>query len=225
MTSDVAQTSTAAAGEFSYPSPIVVGSLRLLAVVISKIFWFIKYRGRENIPVDQAGLIVVSNHSTYIDPAWIAAPIRKNLRFMAWDQAFEWRTIGRLIRYLGAFPVKHRTTVTKSAVVEALRSLRRGAALVIFPEGEREFADGKMLEFKSGAVHIALNAGVPILPVSIRGGSRIWPRGWKYPRLFRRVEVTYHPLISIPERPEGIDLDDHLEMFNKKLIETIRSAM
>ena len=143
---------------------------------------------------------------------------------MAWDEAFNWRLIGAAIRYLGAFPVKLRSGPAKSTIVEALRALRSGAALVIFPEGAREFADGKVEEFKSGAVHIALNAGVPILPVSIRGANRVWPQGQKYPKFFRRVEIVYHPLFGLEEKPEGVDLDTHLDLLNSRLREKIDSA-
>lgn len=144
---------------------------------------------------------------------------------MAWDQAMEWPVVGSLIRHLGAFPVKHRTHITKSAVAEALSSLKDGAVLIFFPEGEREFADGKMLEFKSGAVHIAMHAGVPIVPVTIRGANRVWPQGQKYPSLFRRVEVIFHPPMNVPVKPEGVELRDHLERINEKLASTIRSEL
>jgi 1-acyl-sn-glycerol-3-phosphate acyltransferase len=144
---------------------------------------------------------------------------------MAWDEAFSWRVIGPMIRYLGAFPVKLRSGPAKSTIVEALRSLRNGAALVIFPEGEREFADGKLHDFKNGAVHIALSAGVPILPVSISGGNHIWPQGQKYPRFFRHVEVVYHPLFFPRERPKDVDLDAHLEVLNSELKEMIEAAV
>ena len=144
---------------------------------------------------------------------------------MAWDSVFEWRFIGPMVRHFGAFPVKLRAGPAKSTIVEALRSLRDGAALVIFPEGEREFADGKLHEFKSGAVHIALNAGVPILPVSIRGGNRIWPQGQKYPRFFRRVEIIYHPIIMLKEKPQDVELDDYLKMITSQLEQVIDAAV
>ncbi len=80
--------------------------LRLIAYIISKTFWFIRYNGRENIPDKSAGgFLIASNHQTYIDPVWICLPMRRKFRFMAFDRAFEWRIIGPLIRYLGAFPV------------------------------------------------------------------------------------------------------------------------
>jgi len=210
---------------FKYPSPLVFGLVRVVCIAISKIFWFLRFRGVENIPQGEGGLLLVSNHPTYIDPVWISLAVKKNIRYMAWDEAFQWPVVGGIIRYLGAFPVKTHAGVTKTAIVESLRTLRGNGALVIFPEGEREFSDGKMLEFKSGAVHIAVNAGVPILPVSIRGGNRIWPQGQKFPSLFHRVEIIYHPPMHLPERPDDMELDDYLDRLNRELIETIESGI
>jgi 1-acyl-sn-glycerol-3-phosphate acyltransferase len=55
-----------------------------------------------------------------------------------------------------------------------------------------------MRKFKPGAVRMATEAGVPILPVTIRGGHRVWPPGRRFPRL-ARVEVVYHPLFVIDQ--------------------------
>jgi 1-acyl-sn-glycerol-3-phosphate acyltransferase len=179
-----------------YPSQLIVDVLRLIGYSISKIFWFIRFEGRENIPdASVGGFLIAANHQTYIDPVWICLPMRRRLRFMAYDKAFEWRFVGPLIKYLGSFPVSPEVGGTLKAMKFALRSLRDGVALTVFPEGGREFADGEMLPFKTGAVRIALQAGVPILPVTVTGGNRIWPRGQKYPFLFRRVVITYHPLL------------------------------
>lgn len=129
---------------------------------------------------------------------------------MTYDKAFEWRFLGRLIEYLGSFPVKHPIDTSKRFFVESIRSLRDGATLVVFPEGAREFADGKMFEFKSGAMRIALKAGVPVLPVTIRGGNRIWPQRQRYPNIFRRIEIIYHPLLMVDETLEA-------EVWNERL--------
>ena len=172
-----------------------------------------------------AGFVVASNHSTYIDPAWLSVPIRSQLRYMAWNKAMEWPLVDPFIRHLGAFPVKHRTHITKSAVAEALSSLKDGAALIVFPEDDRKFDDGRLLEFKSGAVHIATHAGVPFTPVSIREANRVWPRGQRYPSLFRRIDVIFHPPITVPPKPEGVELRDHLERTNEQLASIIRSGL
>lgn len=211
--------------DFKYPSSLVTGALRFIGITVSKLCWFLRYRGLENIPDNHCGFVLVSNHPTYIDPVWVSIPVHRDLRFMAWDHAFEWPFIGKLIKYLGAFPVKTDRTVSKGAIVESLRTLRSDGVLVIFPEGEREFADGRLLEFKPGALHLAMNAGVPVLPVSISGGSRVWPQGKKFPSIFRRVVVSYHPLQNLPSCPPGVDLDVHLETLNQDLIKTIASAV
>jgi 1-acyl-sn-glycerol-3-phosphate acyltransferase len=78
--------------------------------------------------------------------------------------------------------------------------LREGGVVVIFPEGGRSTASGELERFKAGAVRLALEANVPILPVTIKGGNRIWPRGWRLPHL-GKVEVIYHPLQHAAQPP------------------------
>ncbi len=198
--------------------------LRLIGYVLSKTFWSIRYHGRENIPANSSGaFLIAANHQTYADPVWIVLPMRRRLRFMAFEGAFEWRLVGPLITYLGSFPVSLEGAGAIKAMKEALRSLRDGAVLTVFPEGGREFADGKMFDFKTGAVRIALQAGVPILPVTIVGGNRIWPQKQKYPRLFRRVEIIYHPLLHVAE-DETLDPRENLENWTAKLRGVIASG-
>ncbi len=191
--------------------------LRLIGYAISKAAWFIKYEGRKNLPPNSSPpFLIVSNHQTYVDPVWICLPLRRRVRYMAFGDAFGWPVIGRLIRYLGAFPVAMNRAGILAAMKESIRTLRDGAVLVVFPEGAREFADGKLLEFKSGAIKIAAQAGVPILPVTIQGGNRIWPRQQKYPSIFRRVTITYHPIVDFVR--DGANLSDsEIELWTQKI--------
>lgn len=208
----------------SGPSQLVVDVLRLIGYLISKTFWFIKYHGRENIPDKSLGsFLIAANHQTYIDPVWICMPMRRKIRYLAFDRAFEWRFIGPLITYLGAFPVSMEIGGTLKAMKTALAALHDGAVLTLFPEGAREFADGKMFPFKTGAVRIALQTEVPILPVTVRGGNRIWPRGQKYPRLFRRIEIIYHPLLRVVA-DDDLETHENLDVWTEQLREIIASA-
>jgi len=203
---------------------LVMDLLRLIGYVISKSVWFIRYTDRKNIPGKEVkSFLICANHQTYVDPVWVCLPMRRKLGFMAVEKAFEWRFIGPLIRYLGAFPVSQDTSGTLNAIRIALRELKQGSVLTVFPEGAREFADGKFFPFKTGAVRIAMQAGVPILPVTINGGNHIWPQTQRYPHLFRRVEIIYHPLMEIVEDPL-LDKDANLDKWTEKLKETIASA-
>lgn len=205
----------------AYPSLLVWDALRLLAYLISKTFWFIRFEGRENIPPEAAGaFLIAANHQSYVDPVWIILPMRRRIRFMAVDKALEWRFVGPLIAYLGSFPVPEESNGSTRALREAMRTLRDGAVLTVFPEGAREFADGEMLEFKTGAVGIAQHAGVPILPVSVVGANRIWPRGQRYPNLFRRVTIVYHPIFDA-----HLDAEADVEALTEELRNIIGASM
>ncbi len=181
--------------------------------------WRIKYTNVENIPVETAeGLIISANHQTYFDPFWICIPVRRDLRFMAWDKAFGWFFIGSWLRRLGAFPVSLRRGGTIKALKQTLEFLKDGKTVVIFPEGEREFSDGRLLPFKTGAVRMALKADVPILPVTIIGGNRIWSRNHKLPR-FGKIEVIYHPVMRFSKQNDSRNLQEMSELL-KRMINT-----
>lgn len=205
------------ATEKRYPIQIVMDALRLIGYVVSKVVWFIRYKGLENIPKkSQQGFLIAANHQTYIDPVWICVRLRRKFRFMAIGNAFEWRYLGKLIRYLGAFPVSEEPRTAARAMKEAIATLKDGAVLTVFPEGARSFADGKIIPFKTGAVFIAFQAGVPILPVTISGGNSIWPQKQKYPNLFRRVTVQFHPTMEVV-RDNSLSLRENLEFWTKQL--------
>lgn len=192
-----------------YPPTFIIRAVQFAGLFISKILWRIKFRGLENIPQNmQGGLIVVANHQTYFDPFWICFKIKRKFRFMAWDKAFNWFLIGRFIRYLGAFPVSLERGGTIKTLKQTLAALRDGATLVIFPEGSREFSDGKMLKFKTGAARFAIEANVPILPVTVRGGNQIWAQDIKFPRFGKKIEIVYHPLMTIEQLKECADIEE-----------------
>lgn len=141
------------------------------------------------------GLIIAANHQTYIDPFWISVPVRRPVRYLAWDEAFSWPIVGYCLRLLGAWPLQLEGS-DPGPIRRSLQWVSEGGAVVIFPEGGRGNPNGSMRRFKPGAVRMAMEAGVPILPVTIIGGHRIWPTGRRFPRL-GRVEVIYHPLFIV----------------------------
>ncbi|MGH9900533.1 MAG: lysophospholipid acyltransferase family protein [Pyrinomonadaceae bacterium] len=157
-----------------------------------KLTWGLSLTGVENIPCHtKGGLIVAANHQTYIDPFWISAPLRRPIRYLAWDEALEWPVVGKVMKLLGAWPLQIEGR-DPAAVRRSLQWLREGGAIVIFPEGGRAKEDGRVAKFKPGAARIALEANVPVLPVTIRGGNDIWPRGRRLPGP-GKVEIVYHP--------------------------------
>lgn len=195
--------------------------LRPIVAFISRLFWKIEFNGVENVP-QRGGVIVAANHQTYIDPFWLSLRIKRPTRYLAWSAAFRWPIVGRCLTWLGAWPLALEGS-DPAAIRRALQWLRDGGAVVIFPEGGRSSATGSLERFKAGAVRLALEANVPILPVTIKGGNRVWPRGWRFPRL-GKVVVTYHPLYHAEQCPDE-ETRACARRESEKLAEVIASAL
>ena len=141
-------------------------------------------------------VIITPNHQTFADPPLVTIPVRRPVYYMAWSRLFEVPVLGWLIRRLRAFPVEIESSDPR-ATREAVRLLRAGEAVMIFPEGGRSH-DGRIQRFKLGAFRLAVSLGVPVLPVTITGGHEAWPPGRAIPRR-GRMTITYHPPLS-PDR-------------------------
>jgi 1-acyl-sn-glycerol-3-phosphate acyltransferase len=199
-------------------------SLELIRPVVyaaSRVFWQIEFRGVENVPA-HGGVIIAANHQTYIDPFWLSLQIKRPIRYLAWSDAFRWPIVGRGLVWLGAWPLALEGS-DPAAIRRSLQWLRDGGAVVIFPEGARSTEKGSLERFKAGAVRLALEAQVPILPVTIKGGNRIWPRGWRYPRT-GKVVIIYHPLI-LPEQCSKEETRACARRESEHLAQVIASAL
>ena len=177
----------------------VLELLRPVIWLISRVFWKLEHIGVENIPKEGA-VIIAANHQSYLDPFWLSLPVKRPVRYLAWSVALNWPVVGRMVRSLGAWPL-HVEGSDPAAIRRTLQWLRNGGAIVIFPEGARGNPDGSMVRFKGGAIRMALEAGVPILPVTIRGANRVWPSGRRLPGL-GKVEVIFHPMYEVNQHED-----------------------
>lgn len=208
------------------PDPLVfpqwaLEAMRPVVRTVSRVLWRVSFRGVENVP-PSGGVIVASNHQTYIDPFWVSLPIKRPIRYLAWNESFDWPIIGRFMGLFGAWPIKLEKS-DPTAIRRSLQWLREGGAVYIFPEGGRCLPDGGLMRFKNGAVRLALEANVPILPVTIRGGHRVWPKGWSVPRL-AKVEVVFHP-VQMPAPQPGEDARHCARRETDRLAKVIGSAL
>lgn len=127
----------------------------------------LKVEGRENIP-DTGAIIVAPNHKSYWDPPVIGVAFHNRvIHYMAKEELFKNPIFGWMIRQFGTFPVK-RGTVDRTAVRQAVRELKSGNPLGIFPEGTRIRREG-LGRFHSGMASLALMTGTPVIPVAVLG--------------------------------------------------------
>lgn len=160
--------------------------LRAIGLFIAKIFFRFKVYGPEMVP-EKGGVIIAANHVSYIDPPVLAMALKRMPTYLAVKFAIDWPVVGWLIG-LYSMPVEPGRT-PPSTIKEAIRRLRRGEAVVIFPEGGRSY-DGSFLDAQRGIGVIAAKSGVPVVPAFINGTYEVLPVGARFPRL-ARLEVFF----------------------------------
>src|SRR5205085_11783064 len=131
--------------------------LKLIARPLFRLLFAVEYHGLENLPAS-GPVILAGNHPSYLDPILIILPIKRGIRFMAWDALFRVPLLGSFIKAMGAFPVDIGRGKGEAAYREALRVLASGQALGIFPEGQRS-EQGPMGELRSGTARLAIETG------------------------------------------------------------------
>ena len=173
-----------------------------------KLLYPTEVHGRENI-IDKP-CIICANHSNYCDPFIIAIAFGPNeyIHFMAKQELRELPILGDILIKIGSFCVDRDSSSDISAVRAVMKYIRAGDKVGIFPEGTRVEEDGAA-EAKTGAVRMAAKLRVPILPIYITRGKRV----------FRKNHLVIGEPINVPM---GTNEDYH--MFAEKLMEKI-SAM
>jgi len=168
--------------------------VRPIVWVVMRVFFRLRVRGARNIP-EKGGVLIASNHQSFLDPMVIAAGAMRPVSFMARDTLFRRGGFGWLIGHLNAFPVR-RGAADPDALHEAIRRLAAGGVLLVFAEGSRT-RDGGIGRVRSGPALLAHRAGVPIVPAVIKGAFEAWPRSRKIFRL-RRISVRFGEPIDPP---------------------------
>ena len=158
---------------------------RYLRIVL-RLFGLLPVRTGEQL--GPATAILVSNHSSFLDGLLLLAILEHPVYFTPKSEVMGWPLVGPITRRLGAVPVERATSGSRHrSRLEIERMLRRGRAVHIFPEGT--FAAEKGIRpFHAGAFELAVETGLPIVPVAIRGARDVLPLGQYLPR-HRPLEV------------------------------------
>lgn len=172
--------------------------LRFFLFWASRLFFHLEVRGREYIP-KEGGFILASNHASFLDPILLGVACPRILNFAARDSLFKIPLFGLLIFNVGAFPIK-RWSADLSAVRESVRRLQAHTGLVVFPEGTRS-VNGQLQAITHGFVLLASKAGVPIVPVWIKGSYKAWGRRSPMIRPSKITVVFGQPVTAVRGMP------------------------
>jgi 1-acyl-sn-glycerol-3-phosphate acyltransferase len=150
--------------------------------------------GSERLEEGRAYLFM-SNHVSNLDPPIITPLLGRRIAIIAKQELFKIPSFGRAMR-AGNFVAVNRSDrkAASESIRESATVLQSGLGMLVFPEGTRS-SSGKLLPFKKGPFRVAIEAGVPVVPITITGSHEAWPKGTM--RLNKgEVVVTFHSPID-----------------------------
>jgi 1-acyl-sn-glycerol-3-phosphate acyltransferase len=191
-----------AAAVIGFPWTLISGDVSLLY----RMFMFGAWNGVRltGVRVKTAGLdrldparnyIFMSNHVSNLDPPITIPLIPGRTSVMVKKELFTYPILGRAMRMGSLVPVDRGN---RDAGIEAVRAAKQvvsqGLNMTIYVEGHRSF-DGKLLPFKKGPFYLAMECGIPVVPVTISGTHDVMPKG-RFAIKPGVVNITFHPPIE-----------------------------
>ena len=139
--------------------------------------------------------IFMSNHVSNLDPPVLIPSVPGRCSVLVKKELFRLPILGVAMKLAELVPVDRSN---REAAIESVRAaaevLQHGLSLVIYPEGTRS-PDGRLLPFKKGPFHLAMETGVPVVPATILGTAECWPKGTWAMRA-GKVTLIFHPPID-----------------------------
>jgi len=162
----------------------------------------VRVEGLENL--SQGTMIFCVNHPSAADIPILLACLPVQFRFLAKRELFQLPFLGWFLRRAGHISVERsRPHEARQSFEEAAQRIRQGTSVVLFPEGHRSRIAGEMLPFKTGSFHLAVRAGVPIVPITLNGTRYVHEPDTLHMRA-GQTEMIIHP----PIPTSGLTRDD-----------------
>jgi 1-acyl-sn-glycerol-3-phosphate acyltransferase len=195
------------------PGPIYWAGVRGVLFLVRAVGVRVRVQGLEHIPPGVC--LFVANHTSSADAPAVVGAIPRRIAILLKDSLFKWPIVGQAFSAAHFIPVNRGARDSTIASVEkATEALKAGQSFLIYPEGTRS-PDGRLQEFKKGAVVMAIKAGVPIVPMACSGAHRV----------MGKRSLVIHPGEILVEFLEPIDASRYSLEERDILNECVRMAM
>lgn len=189
-----------------------------LSKTLAKTFFNYRVIGAENI-IEEGPCIIAANHCSYLDPPLVGVACKRAIHYLARKSLLDVPILGPILPELNVIPVDPKNA-DRSALMGAIRVVRSGGAVLIFPEGTRS-PDGKLQPAQPGIGMIVAKTGAPVVPVKISGSHEAFPRGSSCPRL-APVTVSIGPALCFDSiNPEG---RDYYQKASDRILDAVANA-
>jgi 1-acyl-sn-glycerol-3-phosphate acyltransferase len=170
---------------------VVLVGYWLMKALLSPVFyvgWRVTVSGRHNVP--RGGPVILApNHTSFCDSFFLPLVLARRVTFVAKAEYFDsWKTAW-FFRSAGQIPMRREGgTASERALAAARDVLQHGGVLGVYPEGTRS-PDGRLYRGHTGVARLALQCGVPVVPVGITGTTDVQPIGSNMMRPFKHVGI------------------------------------
>jgi 1-acyl-sn-glycerol-3-phosphate acyltransferase len=167
-------------------------ALKVLLTPILRVVYRVRVEGQEHVP-GRGPVILASNHQSFIDSVFLPLCVHRRVTFVAKAEYFESRKTAWFFRSVGMIPLKREGgSASMRALAAAREVLMGGGVLGIYPEGTRS-PDGRLYRGHTGVARLAVQCGVPVVPVAQLGTAEVQPIGAMFPRPFKPVRLKMGP--------------------------------
>jgi 1-acyl-sn-glycerol-3-phosphate acyltransferase len=181
--------------------------------------------GRQHVPASGAA-VIAANHQSFCDSLFLPAAIRRRVTYLAKAEYFDAKRTAWFFRAVGQIPIQRGGgDASARALATAREVLDRGDLIALYPEGTRSI-DGNVHRGRTGVARLALECGVPVIPVGIEGTDRIQPVGSRWFRPFKTVRVSFGPPMTfdaaaLVDAETGRTSSERLRSFTDELMAEI----
>ena len=165
-----------------------------LSKTLAKTFFNYRVIGAENM-IEEGPCIIAANHCSYLDPPLVGVACKRAIHYLARKSLLDVPILGPILPELNVIPVDQKNA-DRSALMGAIRVIRNGGAVLIFPEGTRS-PDGNLQPSQPGIGMIVAKTGAPVVPVRIFGSFDALPRSRKRISL-ASVQVVIGKPLTLP---------------------------
>jgi 1-acyl-sn-glycerol-3-phosphate acyltransferase len=188
-----------------------------LSNLVFRTLFRLEVRGAQKVPAT-GGVLIAANHASFLDPPAIGCCVHRPIFYFARKTLFDDRLMGWLLPKINAIPIDQEKP-DLAGIRNALRLLKQGEGLLVFPEGARTF-DGRLQDGKPGVGLLVAKSGVPVVPVRIRGTFEAWPRTRKTIRLHKISVIFGDPVTNFPAR-DGAQGEDYYRQISRDIMDKI----
>ncbi len=199
------------------PDPVYWAGIKGVMFFVKAVGVRVRVEGIERIP--RGVCLFAANHTSSADAPAIVGAIPRRIAVLLKASLFQWPIVGQAFRSVHFILVNRSNRESAIASVEkATEALKAGQSFLIYPEGTRS-PDGRLQEFKKGAVVMAIKAGVPIVPMICSGAHRI----------MEKRSLVIHPGEIVVEFLEPIDASQYSfeerDVLNEKVHDAMAAAL